>query len=175
MATTSFETWTDPRDDQTYRTAKLRDGRLWLAESLRYTYGTATAICVEPKDGEKTSELLYDWETAIRACPPGWRLPSSSEWRGATTAHSGVDGATKILSEFGFELTATGAHDGGRHFWPTKACFWSSSRTFSLTRMLPGVSVAAPAAKAVFLLAEAECFEASGLTRFHLAARCVQR
>jgi len=33
----------------------------------------------DPANGEKYGRL-YDWETAMKASPPGWHLPSKEEW-----------------------------------------------------------------------------------------------
>jgi len=72
--------FTDPRDGQAYRTVEL-DGLRWLAQNLNYDVGEGCWFYDNgPKNGEKYGRL-YTWETAKKACPPGWRLPTDEEWR----------------------------------------------------------------------------------------------
>lgn len=63
------ETFTDPRDGQKYKTVKI-DDQVWMAENLKYKGG---AEYVEE------SGARYVWDSALVACPEGWRLPSKSE------------------------------------------------------------------------------------------------
>ncbi|MDR0330640.1 MAG: fibrobacter succinogenes major paralogous domain-containing protein [Chitinispirillales bacterium] len=74
----------DSRDGKSYRTVKI--GRLtWMAENLNFAitatstdsswcYGSGSDSCV--KYGR-----LYDWNAAMKACPSGWNLPDTAEWR----------------------------------------------------------------------------------------------
>jgi uncharacterized protein (TIGR02145 family) len=71
----------DERDGQKYRTVTMPDGRVWMAQNLNY----------KPKSGkswayndDETITMhygrLYDWKTAVKACPKGWHLPSEDEF-----------------------------------------------------------------------------------------------
>jgi len=56
---------------------------------------------------------LYDWETAKNACPPGWHLPSASEW---TTLVDYVSGGAntaggKLKSQDGWNNNGNGTDD----------------------------------------------------------------
>ncbi len=57
-----FASFKDPRDDQTYHTLSA-GGELWFAEDLRFEDST-----------------LYSYQQALDACPPGWKLPTRSDW-----------------------------------------------------------------------------------------------
>ncbi len=78
------DTIVDARDSRIYTTVQIgnrgtRD-KCWMAENLNYEignswcYGNTSANCV-------TYGRLYDWETALGACPGGWHLPTDDEWK----------------------------------------------------------------------------------------------
>lgn len=73
-------TFTDPRDGQTYRTIEL-NGQVWMAENLNFDLGEGCAIYDQLAINAQVYGRLYTWEAAQRACPPGWRLPADEEWQ----------------------------------------------------------------------------------------------
>ncbi|MDR2591592.1 MAG: fibrobacter succinogenes major paralogous domain-containing protein [Chitinispirillales bacterium] len=86
----SFGTFTDTRDGQTYKTAKMPDGKTWMTQNLNYQtksgswcYKNDTSYC--DKYGR-----LYGWETAKKNCPPGWHLPTRKEWDNLVKAVGGT-------------------------------------------------------------------------------------
>ncbi|HUQ19627.1 MAG TPA: FISUMP domain-containing protein [Gemmatimonadaceae bacterium] len=71
-------TMTDPRDQQPYPTFGI-EGKTWLARNLDFQ--TPGSWCYS--DDEKQCALygrLYTREAALKACPPGWKLPTITEW-----------------------------------------------------------------------------------------------
>jgi len=90
IAEPEYGTFTDERDGQTYKTVKMPDGKVWMAQNLNY----------KPESGHSCSYggnmslheqygRLYDWETAKAVSPAGWHLPSVDEWVDLLYAVSG--------------------------------------------------------------------------------------
>jgi uncharacterized protein (TIGR02145 family) len=73
--------FTDPRDANTYRIISAGN-TIWMAENLKYEVtGSPVYSFDNNSDNVAAYGLLYDWETALKACPDGWHLPSGSEFR----------------------------------------------------------------------------------------------
>lgn|GEM_PF-2402955 len=107
--------FTDPRDGRTYKTVRIGD-QVWMAENLNY--GQLVKDCDQRDNGivEKTfyqndSALgaiygsLYTWDEAMNyhntegnqgICPPGWHIPTLSEWR-QLAQFLGPDSAGQLL------------------------------------------------------------------------------
>jgi uncharacterized protein (TIGR02145 family) len=90
-------TLTDERDGETYGAVKMPGGKTWMARNLNYTPQEGKSWCYDNDDSncEKYGRL-YDWETAMKACPAGWHLPTVQEWDNLSQAAGGVRKSVKV-------------------------------------------------------------------------------
>jgi uncharacterized protein (TIGR02145 family) len=117
------ESFTDPRDGQSYDVVKI--GSLtWMAENLNYE--TETSACPDG-DSRNCKRLgqLYTWVDAKTVCPEGWRLPTSADFAqilaqsldGNPGAVSNEAGA-KLKSRDGWFKKGNGTDDFGFNALP---------------------------------------------------------
>ncbi|MCB0632273.1 MAG: FISUMP domain-containing protein [Saprospiraceae bacterium] len=69
----------DPRDMKIYGIVEM-NGKAWMTENLDYDAGEGCWVYKGEPDKEEGYGRLYNWESAKKACPPNWRLPSDEEW-----------------------------------------------------------------------------------------------
>lgn len=70
----------DLRDNQVYQTVKIGD-QIWMAQNLNYEGSKPNWKVPEDSISDGKYGRLYTWESAIRACPQGWHLPTDAEWQ----------------------------------------------------------------------------------------------
>jgi uncharacterized protein (TIGR02145 family) len=102
------DSFIDSRDGKTYRTVEIfedtartvkiedtaksnkKQRQTWMAENLNYKT-SSNSWCYEDDSAncEKYGRL-YTWDEAIKACPAGWKLPTSEDWDTLITAAGGL-------------------------------------------------------------------------------------
>ena len=105
-------TFKDSRDGKTYKTVKV-GGKTWMAENLNYAADSSKCYGDNAGNCEKYGRL-YNWASAMKACPAGYRLPSDGEWTALTNAAGGGSAAGKKLkSASGWNGGGNGTNDYG--------------------------------------------------------------
>lgn len=100
-------TMTDPRDGRVYRTVRLA-GRTWMAENLAFVpkSGGVSRYRDDAAIAERHG-LLYDYATAGKVCPAGWRLPTYDD-ASALADSLGPTAGRKLRASQGWEDGAVG-------------------------------------------------------------------
>jgi uncharacterized protein (TIGR02145 family) len=114
--------FTDSRDGKTYKKVVI-GSQTWMAENLNYEAEGSKCYKDKPENCDKYGRL-YNWETAMKACPSGWHLPSEDEYGVLVNAVGGKEVAGKKLKsssgwkddgngtdEFGFSALPGGSGD----------------------------------------------------------------
>ncbi len=133
-------------DGNIYRTNNY-EGTLWMLENLKVTrdnQGNKIQYYYPNNDKKMKKEygLLYDYETACKVCPKGWKLPDNSDW--AELEKSIVEGKLaenykdigywdreEVTNSSGFSIRPSGYGNNEEHpnYFGTKSYIWSISGT----------------------------------------------
>ena len=172
--------FTDSRDGKTYKTVKIGKA-VWMAENLNFAAEGSKCYGNEDANCEKYGRM-YNWETAKKACPAGFHLPSDDEWTALTDAVGGLDSAgTKLKSTSGwnsyyyeYERSGNGTDDYGWSALPggtgedsffnvgRHGHWWSASELYVSVAWLRGIE-------------EGRSMKRYGLGKTYLmSVRCVQ-
>jgi len=105
-------TFTDGRDGQTYKTVKIGN-QTWMAENLNYRTDSGSWCYENSADSCNKYGRLYDWNTAMTACPNGWRLSTNDDWTELVTAAGSSGVSDKLKSKSGWGEQGEGSTGDG--------------------------------------------------------------
>jgi uncharacterized protein (TIGR02145 family) len=121
--------FTDKRDGNIYRTISV-EGVIWMAENLRYKAGDGAFFFDNDSNNSSGYGILYSWETAIKACPAGWHLPSGKEFQVLINYLEQKENWGKIPSDpssFGIQLGGMQDYEGIFSEMDESAYYWTST------------------------------------------------
>jgi M6 family metalloprotease-like protein/uncharacterized protein (TIGR02145 family) len=170
----------DPRDGQSYPTFIGPDGKCWMASNLNYgtqipLQQTQSDNCLPEKHCLQNLQAncallggLYQWDELMwyenqpglqDLCPPGWHVPSETEWQNLVDGLEGngkaginlkdqfvAPGFMGILSGFGYQDNAWNAissPDSGSLYWTSTRNPSDPNKALSrgIHQLTPSVSV----------------------------------
>jgi uncharacterized protein (TIGR02145 family) len=134
---------TDSRDGKKYKVVMI-GSQMWMAENLNYAVEGSKCYEDNSENCDKYG-MLYDWETAMKACPAGWHLPTKEEWDVLTATVGGEETEGKKLKatsgwnedgngtdEFGFAALPGGLGDSDGYFSNAgKFGYWWSASEYN--------------------------------------------
>jgi uncharacterized protein (TIGR02145 family) len=122
--------FTDSRDGNTYRIISAGN-TIWMAENLKYKVtGEPVYSFDNNSDNVAAYGLLYDWKTALKACPDGWHLPSGPEFRSMMDQSEINDNRGKPGSgpaTFKVQLAGMQDYEGTFSEMDESAYYWTST------------------------------------------------
>lgn len=128
----SYGVLKDERDGNSYKTVVI-GSQTWMAENLAYLpsverelsnsytnryyyvngYDGTNVDSAKLSDNYKMYGALYNYLAALEACPSGWHLPSSAEWRELITYVDSNNAAVKLKSTNLWPSLFVGSNDYG--------------------------------------------------------------
>jgi len=114
-------TFTDKRDGRTYKTVEI-GSQIWMAENLAYNV-VGSKFYEDNRENGEIYGCLYDWETAMCVCPPGWHLPTEKEFKTLIDFVGGREIAGKKLKATSGWDGNNGTDDFGFSALPSGFCY----------------------------------------------------
>jgi uncharacterized protein (TIGR02145 family) len=140
-------TFVDKRDNHSYKFAKIGK-QVWMVQNLNFATPAGSWYYNNNDTANTKFGRLYDWNTAIKACPKGWHMPTDVEWTNLIKELGGEDAAGGKFQEFdtvaidpaakkpeitgGFSSLLGGVRHGDNTF--TGISFWGGCWSATLTQ-----------------------------------------
>jgi len=123
------EKFRDKRDGTYYRTIAVQ-GVTWMAENLRYKSLQGSDYFERDSLNSSRYGILYDWKTAMKVCPEGWRLPTGEEFQALVNYNDQKDSWKSQKPQqdsFGIQLGGMQDFEGTFSEMEEGAYFWTST------------------------------------------------
>jgi uncharacterized protein (TIGR02145 family) len=123
------EKFTDKRDGNVYRTITIA-GVTWMAENLKFKAKEGAFYFDNDINNNQGYGVLYEWKTAISACPTGWHLPSGIEFQALVNHFEQKETWGKTASEpssFGIQLGGMQDYEGIFSEMDESGYYWTST------------------------------------------------
>lgn len=121
--------FSDARDGNVYRTINI-NSTTWMAENLRYKATEGSSHFDKDSKNNSSYGVLYNWKTAMKACPDGWRLPTGAEFR-ALVDQIDQEGKWKSkqsdTTSFGIQLAGMQDYEGTFTEMDESGYYWTST------------------------------------------------
>jgi uncharacterized protein (TIGR02145 family) len=118
--------FTDKRDGNVYKTITVA-GVTWMAENLRYTPQSGAYYFDNDKNNIPVYGVLYEWKTALTACPDGWRLPKGSEYHDLMSYLTTWGKKASDPASFGIQLGGMQDYEGTFSEMDESGYYWTST------------------------------------------------
>ena len=123
------EKFTDQRDGNSYTTVTIQ-GVIWMAENLKFETKAGAHLFDYNSNNLPCYGLLYEWKTAVKACPSGWHLPTGREFQTLINNFEQKDAWRKVVydpSSFAIQLGGMQDHEGTFSEMDESAYYWTST------------------------------------------------
>ena len=108
----NYDNFYDDRDGKSYKAIKIGN-QLWMAENLAHKPSSGNYFLYNNEINNLTKYgYLYDWSTACKVCPSGWKLPSNSDYLELTN-FLGQDFKQKMMSRSSWSLDESASNISG--------------------------------------------------------------
>ena len=128
------------KKSENYKSVKIGD-QVWMAENLNIKTPEGSWCFENKEENCKKYGRLYNWMTAHKICPAGWRLPENADFDRLLDFLGGSAGA-RLKSKKGWDENANGTDDYGFAAMPAayrydnggfsavggNASFWSDTK-----------------------------------------------
>jgi uncharacterized protein (TIGR02145 family) len=121
--------FTDLRDGNVYRARNINNIN-WMTENLRYKAKEGTAYFDKDDKNNSAYGVLYDWKTAMKVCPDGWRLPTGAEFQALVNyfeQRGEWKNTTADTTSFGIQLAGMQDYEGTFTEMGESAFCWTST------------------------------------------------